>query len=156
MSILWTTVLSMEEEKWAVAHLSPRRKAPASPRHSRLRKFYSRAEGHMLCRAVAVLAESHVVAVLAIPSPRAAPRRRAVLVVPAASSPRAATRRPRRAAVVTKWPASGRAPLHPGRVGAIPLRPLCHHHPGSCQPLSFELGLSKLPGTREWNKCMGT
>jgi hypothetical protein len=63
----------------AVAHLSPRTRAPASPRRHRLPKFQSRAEGRIHCRAIAVLAESR--AASSLPSRRhpRRERRRAVL-----------------------------------------------------------------------------
>jgi len=144
----------MEEEKWAVAHLSPRRKASASPRHSRLRKFYSRAEGHMLCRAVAVLAESHVVAVLAIPSPRAAPRRpcRPVCILAessdAPSSPSTSLSSPsgrrHQVAGVTKRPSA--SPSWPRRG---------HPSPSVVPSPSWKLPASKLrarPQQASWNQ----
>ena len=84
-----------------VANLSPRTRAPASPRSRRLSKFQLRAEG----RTIAVPAESRaliILAVLLLPSPRAVSRRPCRPLSPSSQERRCAILAGR-LSVLTEW-----------------------------------------------------
>jgi len=84
-----------------VANLSPRTRAPASPRSHRLSKFQLRAEG----RAIAIPAESRaliILAVLLLPSPRAVSRRPCHPLSPSSQERRRAVLA-ERLSVLTEW-----------------------------------------------------